>query len=235
MSCPPSSPPSSSPPPSSGAGQHRVRGTGPYKNPAKREAVLHASAALFVKRGFTGTSMGQVADAAGVSKQTIYSHFRDKEHLFAEVVAMKLREYGIDRGGPPLDADADAPDPSAALLAVGMAFGRMAAEPDVVMVNRLIIAEARNQPEVAEMFYRNAPLRSIKVVADLLRSLRGRGLIADLDCDEAAWDLRNLWIGRYRDEMLFGQIQTLDAARLEAHIRRVNDLFLRLYGKKRPG
>ena len=66
--------------------------------------------------------------------------------------------------------------------------------------------------------------------ADLRRSLRGRGLIADMACDEAAWDLRNLWIGCYRDEMLFGQLQPLDAARLEAHIRRVNDLFLRLYG-----
>jgi TetR/AcrR family transcriptional repressor of mexJK operon len=168
------------------------------KNPAKREAVLNAASALFVERGFNGTSMGQVADAAGVSKQTIYSHFRDKEHLFAEVVAMKLREYGIDCAVTPLDADAEAPDPSAALLAVGMALGGMAAEPDVVMINRLIIAEARNQPEFAAMFYRTAPLRSIKVIADLLRSLRGRGLSADMDCDEAAWDLRNLWIGRYQ-------------------------------------
>lgn len=223
-----SSPSSSSTRP--GAGQPRARGTGPYKNPAKREAVLHAAAALFLKLGFSAASMGQVADAAGVSKQTIYSHFRDKEHLFAEVVAMKLREYGVDRAAPVLGADGEASDPSAALLAVGMAFGRMAAEPDVALVNRLIIAEARNQPEVAEMFYRNAPLRGIKVVADLLRSLRGRGLIADMDCDEAAWDLRNLWIGRYRDEMLFGQLQPLDLARLETHIRRVNDLFLRLYG-----
>jgi len=216
--------------PDAGAQQHRARGTGPYKNPAKREAVLGAAAAMFLKLGFSATSMGQVADAAGVSKQTIYSHFRDKEHLFAEVVAMKLQEYGIDRGAPVLGADSEAPDPSAALLAVGMAFGRMSAEPNVAMVNRLIIAEARNQPEVAEMFYRNAPLRSIKIVADLLRSLRGRGLIAGMDCDEAAWDLRNLWIGRYRDEMLFGQLQPLDLVQLEAHIRRVNDLFLRLYG-----
>lgn len=227
---------SSRTPSSAGSGgDHRVaRGTGPYKNPAKRQAILDAAAGLFAKLGFTTTSMGQVAQAAHVSKQTIYSHFRDKEHLFAEVVTMKLREYCVDRGhgriAPAPETPDETPDASEALLAVGMAFARMAWEPDVVMVNRLIIAEARQQPEVAQMFYRNAVLRSIEVIAELLRSLRGHGLAADLDCEEAAWDLRNLWIGRYRDDMLFGRLGPLDEASLEAHVRRVNRLFLRLYG-----
>ncbi|HEX7915780.1 helix-turn-helix domain-containing protein, partial [Rudaea sp.] len=61
-------------------------GPGRPKDMEKRAAILDAAKQLFVKQGFEGTSMDAIANKAGVSKLTVYSHYRDKETLFAEAV-----------------------------------------------------------------------------------------------------------------------------------------------------
>jgi TetR/AcrR family transcriptional repressor of mexJK operon len=52
----------------------------------KRQAILRGGKAVFLKSGFGGASMDQVAAAAGVSKMTVYRHFGSKEELFAGVI-----------------------------------------------------------------------------------------------------------------------------------------------------
>jgi AcrR family transcriptional regulator len=52
----------------------------------KRCAIIAAATAVFVRDGFTGASIDAIAEAAGVSRQTIYNQIGDKEKLFAEVV-----------------------------------------------------------------------------------------------------------------------------------------------------
>jgi TetR/AcrR family transcriptional regulator of autoinduction and epiphytic fitness len=49
----------------------------------KRAAIVQAAIALFQTQGFEGTSMDKVAEAADVSKRTLYNHFPSKEELFA--------------------------------------------------------------------------------------------------------------------------------------------------------
>lgn len=47
----------------------------------KREAILDAALELFVERGFYGTAVPEIADAAGVGAGTIYRYFESKEAL----------------------------------------------------------------------------------------------------------------------------------------------------------
>src|SRR5690606_40647684 len=65
-----------------------ARGPGPGrpKDLGKRAAILDAAKRMFVMHGFDGVSMDQIAAEAGVSKLTVYSHFGDKESLFAAAV-----------------------------------------------------------------------------------------------------------------------------------------------------
>ena len=51
-----------------------------------RPAILAAARHLFAARGFAGTSMREIAEAAGVSKAAIYHHFRDKRRLYRELL-----------------------------------------------------------------------------------------------------------------------------------------------------
>src|SRR5271165_3909467 len=52
-----------------------------------REHLLQAAAQVFAERGFHGTSLDEVAAAAGFSKGAVYSNFRNKEDLFLALLA----------------------------------------------------------------------------------------------------------------------------------------------------
>ncbi len=52
----------------------------------KAEQILNGAMPEFLKHGYACTSMDKVAKSAGVSKQTLYSHFSDKDGLFTALV-----------------------------------------------------------------------------------------------------------------------------------------------------
>jgi AcrR family transcriptional regulator len=54
--------------------------------PTRRAAILRAAAAAFAERGFAGTSMDDVAAAAGITRLIVYRHFDAKESLYAAVL-----------------------------------------------------------------------------------------------------------------------------------------------------
>jgi len=52
-----------------------------------RDALVTAARTVFEDRGYSGTTMSDVADAAGVSHGTVYTYFAGKEALLAAVCA----------------------------------------------------------------------------------------------------------------------------------------------------
>lgn len=72
--------------------------TSPLRRPSLREAqravtrtrVCEAASELFFRRGFSAVSMEDIAQAAGISRSTLYVHFPDKADLFSEIA----RGYG---------------------------------------------------------------------------------------------------------------------------------------------
>ncbi len=62
---------------------------------AQREnRIIDIAQAVFVTRGYEGTSVPAIANAAGYNKRTIYLYFKDKEEIFLAVVlrCMQLLE-----------------------------------------------------------------------------------------------------------------------------------------------
>jgi len=53
---------------------------------AKRQAILDASKEIFLKQGFAGSGMAEIARVADVSTATLYKHFSSKEELFRIVI-----------------------------------------------------------------------------------------------------------------------------------------------------
>ena len=65
----------------------------------KREQILQGATRVFLQHGYAGTSMDRVAAEAGVSKQTIYSHFQDKEGLFTALIErITTRQLKVEFG-----------------------------------------------------------------------------------------------------------------------------------------
>lgn len=62
---------------------------------ARRHQLLDVALGVFAECGFHGTSMNQVAEAAGVTKPVLYQHFRSKKALYRELlddVSTRLEE-----------------------------------------------------------------------------------------------------------------------------------------------
>src|SRR5437660_1442310 len=74
---------------STGPSSTRRRGAAPAKRAgrlASAGVIMEAATTLFLRGGYQGTSMEDIATLAGVSKQTVYTHFADKERLFTHLV-----------------------------------------------------------------------------------------------------------------------------------------------------
>ena len=52
----------------------------------RRAQLLELATKLFTERGFQGTSMDDIASAAGVTKPVLYQHFSSKEELYGVVI-----------------------------------------------------------------------------------------------------------------------------------------------------
>jgi len=60
--------------------------------PARREQLLAVGLEVFARQGFHGTSMNDVADAAGVTKPVLYQHFASKRELYLALLEEVGRE-----------------------------------------------------------------------------------------------------------------------------------------------
>ena len=72
---------------------------------AKREEILAAASSLFLSEGYDGASMARIAAAAGLTPNTVYWYFRDKDELFvavADLYLARLLEQHASVSGRPL-------------------------------------------------------------------------------------------------------------------------------------
>jgi AcrR family transcriptional regulator len=73
-----------------------------------RKRILEAAYRLFRKHGFSRVSMDQIAEAAKLTKRTLYHHFRSKDELLADVLSAQdvlalqaFRTFGDRLSGSP--------------------------------------------------------------------------------------------------------------------------------------
>jgi AcrR family transcriptional regulator len=104
---------------------------------ATRAHLVDVATRLFAEHGYDGTSIEAVLVEAGVSRGSLYHHFRGKDALFWAV----LEAVGSRIAQQVADAERDAPDPVAALRAGCLAWIRLAGD-QVVQQTVLIDAPA---------------------------------------------------------------------------------------------
>jgi AcrR family transcriptional regulator len=56
-----------------------------------KDKILDVSRDLFMKKGYDATSMSAIADEVGINKSSLYYFFKDKEHLYFEIMRSALR------------------------------------------------------------------------------------------------------------------------------------------------
>jgi TetR/AcrR family transcriptional repressor of mexJK operon len=168
----------------------------------KRASILGAAEARFLRQGFKGTSVDEVAALAEVSKQTIYKQFGSKHNLLVAVVSACLQRAGgavleqISALAETTDLRADLHDVASNYL------NAVLAEP-VVQLRRLVIAEANEMPDLADVYYRQAVDRTLASLARSFDLLDKRGVLRVPDPNLAAEHFAFLTVGKSIDRALF--------------------------------
>ena len=195
------------------------------KDPAKRAAVLEAAQELFSELGFDGVSMDQIAQTAGVSKLTVYSHFGDKDGLLSAVVhAHCEREMPMELFEPSPDVPMEA-----RLLDIARAFFAMVSCPKAIAGHRMLCAPHAMTPNLARVFWEAGPARIQGGLAALLRRRVEAGELVVEDPDMAASHFFALLKGEPHARLMIGFPTQQDELTTERHLASVVDLFLRAH------
>ena len=195
----------------------------------KRLTILSAGRQLFLSNGYQGTTVDQIAASAEVSKQTVYKHFGDKHELLLAIVNEALESTVapfLDR----IHALAGASDLEAELIALAVDYLRAVLQEPVVQLRRLVVGEANRVPELAQLYYGQAPARTLAAFADCFAALHDRGLLYVPEPAVAAEHFAFLIVGRAIDEALFhGGPQVLAATDVDDNARAGVRVFLAAY------
>ena len=200
-------------------------GPGRPKNPAKREAILAAAQILFLGNGYEGSSMEAIAAEAGVSKLTLYSHFKDKEALFCDAVKATC-ETRLPRRLFQIEAECDIEQ---LLLAIGGAFNALVNSPESIGLHRVMVAMATQNPGLVKLFFDAGPQQLLFDLEQLFAKANALDLLQIEDPLRAAEHFCSLIKGAQHFRLLVGYAQAPTDEEGNLHVRDAVSVFLRAY------
>ncbi|MFB4276638.1 MULTISPECIES: TetR/AcrR family transcriptional regulator [unclassified Nonomuraea] len=195
----------------------------------KRRQILEAALPVFLRNGYVGTSMDEVASLAAVSKQTVYKHFTDKEQLFTSIIMDTTGQ--VEGLAKMITATLDDSDDLAKDLGeLARRFLDQLMRPELLRLRRLVIAEADRFPDLGRTWYEQGFERSLKTMATAFERLAGRGLLRADDPQLAAEHFVGLllWIP-VNKAMFWGGADHYSEADLDRLSESAVAVFLRAY------
>ena len=197
-----------------------------------KQEILKASLELFSVQGFEATSISQIADAVGIRKASLYSHFDSKQAILNAIVKEVLEQYGKhsifaranwekDAGNLPLTADE----------AVGMIQGQIRYilhDPAISRSRKMLVIEQFQNPSLAKLQTKQNYEDIMRYFTGLVGFLIRQGALAEDDPEIMAAQLClpiSVWINLCdREPEREQEVMEL----VERHIRQ----FFRLYARK---
>jgi TetR/AcrR family transcriptional repressor of mexJK operon len=185
-----------------------------------RAAVVVAARELFMQKGYAGTTMEEIAAAAGLTKRTLYNNYADKAALFGEIVseAMTFAETFARGLHQEFTVKISAASLRAMLDDLARRMARAIMRPEVIVLRRLLVGEARAFPALGAEYFERAPAQVLAALAAGFERLTRDGLLRCPDPRIAAAQFAYLIVGEPLDRaMLVGTVaseeQVLTAAR----------------------
>ncbi|TBX15996.1 TetR/AcrR family transcriptional regulator [Nioella sediminis] len=138
----------------------------PLKKGRKFDQVIAGAREVFLREGFEGASVDQIARDAGVSKATLYSYFPDKQALFMAVLTSQCQMQSEQAMGIEI---LQRPVPEA-LYSIARSFLNFLMSDFSIQVFRVCVAESNRFPELGRAFYDSGPKQALDQIAAYLGS-----------------------------------------------------------------
>lgn len=194
------------------------------KSESKGQQILTTATKLFTKQGYSATSMDVIAKEAGVSKQTVYSHYGSKDELFAESIKSKCDSYQM------IDYMlAETASPTEILLVLAKRFLAMITSKEALAVHKICAFESNAYPQLSELFYQEGPERLTDEVTKLMKKLHDDKKLHIVDPKYAAIQFLNLAKGEVWMRIEFNTKKQIEPAEIEDYLESSVDMFVKAY------
>lgn len=147
---------------------------------ARPSELLAAALALFVEKGFAATRLEDVAREAGVSKGTLYLYYANKEALFKAVIQEGIIPVIVENEAIAAQHTGSSFDLMEKLLAN---WWTKIGQTGFAGIPKLMVAEARNFPELGRYYVENVINRGRALVGSALRRGMASGEFRELDVE----------------------------------------------------
>ena len=158
-----------------------------------KQEILEASLELFSVQGFEATSISQIAEAVGIRKASLYSHFESKQAILDTLVKEVLQQYAAhsifakadwekDAGNLPLTSDA----------AVQMIQGQIRYilhDPTIQRARKMLVIEQFQNPELAKLQTKQNYTDVLTYFTGMIRCLIRKGILLEDDPEMMAAQL----------------------------------------------
>lgn len=193
----------------------------------KYDLITKSAAKLFLKRGYTHTSMDAIAADAGVSKQTVYSYFTSKDLLFRQMVEDECARHSPSSSllKNPLLASEEA------LRHIGHGYLRTILGKRGIAILRLVMTEPERHPHINQLFFESGPLKVQKILSHYLEEQIANGVFVIDDVNRASAYFFAMIKCRYRMRAALNLKPPPTVKELNDHVAHVVKMFFKMYGK----
>ena len=193
--------------------QQLAKRPGRPKSKEKAAAIRGAAMKLFMSEGMERTSMDAIASAAGVSKQTVYSHFKNKDELFRACVTSKIELYSLNVSQFPRGDDLDE-----LLRHIGKQYLTLLSDTGVIQMFRLMVSQADTRSDTVRSFHEAGPDMTTRNIAEIFaKHLPGSANQSEL-ATQATTEYLALIRNDYFLDMLLGVRNNIPTDEMNTHI-----------------
>lgn len=199
---------------------------GPIKKGRKFDQVLNGAREVFLRDGYEGASVDDIARAAGVSKATMYSYFSEKSVLFIEVAKTECNRQADSAMA---DLDLSAP-PREVLTRAARHMMRFMLSDFGQQTFRTLVAESSRFPELGREFYVSIHGRVQETMGDYFNRAGARGELKIDDPELAADQFHELCKASLWPRLMFNVQKGYDETEVTRIVDGAVDMFLARYG-----
>ena len=153
-----------------------------------KQEILEASLELFSVQGFEATSISQIADAVGIRKASLYSHFESKQAILDALVKNILEQYathsifaGADWENPADTRNGQALTPDTAAQMILGQIRYILHDPHISKARKMLVMEQFQNPELAKLQTKQNYTDVMQYFTGLMKHLIRQGVLTEDD------------------------------------------------------
>ncbi len=169
-----------------------------------KQEILDAALELFSVQGYEATSIPQLAEAVGIRKALLYSHFENKQSILDALIQTTMEEYGkhsifakADWDDPAFTKDKENLTPEAATQMFLGQIRYILHDPKISRARKMLTIEQFQNTQMAQLQTKQSYTDVMRYFTGLVRFLIRQGRLADLDPEIMASQLClpiSMWI-----------------------------------------